>query len=99
MPEGAIAAVAVANQRETVALLDGEMQPVRPAMLWCDERGRAQVARVAESPGASYVHDVTGKPVELCPALYRILWLYDEDHEAFRRCAHLVDVQGYLNWR
>lgn len=99
MPEAAIAAVAVANQRETVALLDGEMQPVRPAMLWCDERGRAQVARVAEAPGASYVHDMTGKPVELCPALYRILWLYDEDHEAFSRCAHLVDVQGYLNWR
>lgn len=99
IPGRRIAAVAVANQRETVAFLDARMQPVRPAMLWCDERGREQVARVAEHPGAALVHRVTGKPVELCPALYRILWLHDEDRESFSRAEHLVDVQGYLNWR
>jgi len=95
----AIVAIAVANQRETVAVLDERMQPVRPALLWCDERGRAQVDRVAATLGGERVHDATGKPVELCPALYRILWLHDEERATFDRAAHFVDVQGYLNWR
>jgi len=95
----AVVAVAVANQRETVAALDARMRPIRPAMLWCDERGRVQVERVATDPGSEHVHDATGKPVELCPALYRILWLHDEERATFNRAAHFVDVQGYLNWR
>ncbi|GAC1434593.1 MAG: FGGY-family carbohydrate kinase [Chloroflexota bacterium] len=97
-PRG-IVAVAVANQRETVAALDAALRPVRPAMLWCDERGRAQVARVAADLGAERVHDRTGKPVELCPALYRILWLRDAEPASFSRARHFVDVAGYLNWR
>lgn len=95
----AIVAIAVANQRETVAVLDERMRPLRPAMVWCDERGRAQVERVAADLGGERVHDATGKPVELCPALYRILWLRDEERATFDRTAHFVDVQGYLNWR
>ena len=94
-----VVAVAVANQRETVGVLDAEMRSVRPAMLWCDERGRAQVARVAAELGARRVHERTGKPVELCPALYRLLWLRDEEPASFARARHFVDVQGYLNWR
>ena len=93
-----VAAVSMANQRETVAALDAQMQPIRPALVWSDERGREQVAQVAASPGAAFVHDATGKPVELCPALYRILWLRDEEPETYARTAHFVDVQGYLNW-
>ena len=93
-----VVAVAVANQRETVGVLDAGMRSVRPAMLWCDERGRAQVARVAAELGARRVHDRTGKPVELCPALYRMLWLRDVEPASFARASHFVDVQGYLNW-
>lgn len=93
-----VVALAIANQRETVAPLDSHMRPVRPAMLWLDERGREQVGQVAETLGAAYVHDATGKPVELCPALYRILWMRDEERALFERTARVVDVQAYLNW-
>ena len=36
-----IAGLAIANQRETIAPVDLDGDPVRPAMLWLDERARA----------------------------------------------------------
>src|SRR3954469_15379688 len=41
VPAKAVAAVAIANQRETVAVADADDRPLRPAILWLDERRKA----------------------------------------------------------
>ncbi len=37
--------------------------------------------------------------MELCPALYRILWLRDEEPASFAGDGPFVDVAAYLTWR
>lgn len=91
-----VAALAISNQRETFGLFTEDGRALRPGTTWLDERARPQVARFAESFGASRVHDITGKPSDVLPCLYRMLWFAEHEPEIFKRTARMADVHGFL---
>lgn len=91
-----IAAVALTHQRETFALLDARGQPVRPGILWLDERARPQVAALSARLGAARLHAITGKPPDPTPALYALAWLAEHEPAALRDTAQVVDVHAFL---
>ena len=88
--------MAISNQRETLAYLDAEGQSVRPAMVWLDERALAYLPRLSEQLGAQRIHQITGKPVDITPGLYRIAWMREQEPEAFARTRTFCDVQTLL---
>src|SRR4051794_12928267 len=63
-----VAAVAVANQRETVAVFDAAGRPLRPALLWLDERRKRVAGPMRDRIGADRLHGITGKPPDWAPA-------------------------------
>ena len=91
-----IAGVAVSNQRETLGLFGADGEPVRPAILWLDERSRLEVRELADKIGADRIHKITGRMPDLTPALYRILWVLKHEPEVAERTATFADVQSYL---
>jgi sugar (pentulose or hexulose) kinase len=91
-----IAGVSISNQRETVAFLDARGEEVRPAIVWLDERSRQQVEDLAARIGADVIHDITGRPVDITPVLYRVAWLKENEPRAFENTACFTDVQGFL---
>ncbi len=93
---GRIAALAIANQRETMAPLDRAGAPLRPAMLWLDERGRDYLPLLAEWFGAEELHRITGKPIDLTPTISRLAWLREREPETFARTATFAEAQAYL---
>jgi xylulokinase len=91
-----IAGISISNQRETVAFLDEGGKDNRPAMVWLDERSRKQVEELSSHIGADVIHDITGRPVDITPALYRLAWLKENEPRAFEKTRRFVDVQAYL---
>ncbi|MGN7970483.1 xylulokinase [Microbacterium sp. 22296] len=87
-----VKALSVTHQRESFALLDAHDDPVRPAMLWLDARAGEQVDRV----GTSRIHELTGKPPNPTPALYKLHWLAEHEPESLALTARIVDVHAYL---
>lgn len=94
-----VAAIAISNQRETFAPLGEDGQPVRPAIVWLDQRCEEEVAWLTDRVGAERIHQITGKPPDLAPVAYRIAWMLRNERDLFRRTAMFVDVHGYLAWR
>ncbi len=94
-----VAALAIANQRETLGFLDEAGEQVRPAIVWLDERRREDVAAVVAAIGADHLLAVTGKPPDPTPALYSMAWLRRCEPRAFARVAHFVDAHGYVAYR
>lgn len=93
-----IAGLAISNQRETMAFTDGDGRPLRPAILWLDERGRDHMEAVAQALGGDALHAATGKPVDLTPALYRLAWM--QAHEpATLAAARVLDPHAWLALR
>src|SRR3954470_1301079 len=91
-----IAALAIAHQRERFTLIDADGAPLIPAILWLDERARAEVARLSAMFGREVIRDWTGKPPDPTPALYAVAWLAAHRPETLEAAAALVDVDGFL---
>ncbi len=91
-----IAGISISNQRETVAFVDDGGQDIRPAIVWLDERSRKQVEELALNIGADIIHDITGRPSDITPVLYRLVWLKENEPQAFSNTKFFVDVQAYL---
>jgi len=94
-----VAALAIANQRETFVPLDAAGQALRPGIVWLDERCRPEVAGFAGRVGEHLIHEISGKPADVTPSIYRIAWLARHEPEILRRCARFCDVQGFLALR
>ena len=93
---GRVEALAIAHQRETVAFLDAAGEPIHPAILWLDERSRANVASLGEQIGVETIHRLTGRHPDLTPTLYKLDWMRQHKPEVFRATACFADVQCYL---
>ena len=87
-----IEAIGLTHQRESFACLDADGTPLRPAILWLDARAVKEV----EEGGSEQLHEITGKPPDTTPALYKLLWLREHEPDVLERTARVVDVHAFL---
>ena len=91
-----IEALAISNQRETVAFLDEQGEAVHPAITWLDCRARKQLDSVSRALGAENIHRITGRPPNLTTCLFVLAWMRENEPEVFHRTACFADVQTFL---
>jgi sugar (pentulose or hexulose) kinase len=94
-----IAALAISNQRETFVPLDKTGLPIRPAIVWPDERCKNEVGTFSKKIGKEKIHRITGKPVDYAPVVYRLAWMKRHETDLFRKINKICDVHTYLVWR
>ncbi|MEM0907337.1 MAG: FGGY family carbohydrate kinase [Pseudomonadota bacterium] len=92
----AVKGLSISNQRETLGVFDADGVPVRPAILWLDERSRLDVKEFAETAGAERIHAITGRIPDTTSAAYRIHWVLKKEPDVAARAATFADVQSYL---
>jgi xylulokinase len=80
-----ITALAIANQRETFVGLGMDGKPVRPAIIWLDERCKGLVDRFAATIGDDRIHQITGKPKDYAPVVYRLAWMKENEKDLFKK--------------
>jgi len=91
-----VQAIAISNQRETLAFFDADGQATHPAIVWIDERARTEVQAFADEFGADEIHRITGRHIDLTPCLYRFSWMKKHRPEIYQKTAFFVDVQAFL---
>lgn len=87
-----VEAVCLTHQRESFACLGRDGAPLRPALLWLDGRARTQIAAL----GTARVEEVSGKPADITPALYKLAWLRENEPATTDATARVVDVHAAL---
>lgn len=91
-----IKALAIANQRETFVALNIKGEPVRPAIIWLDERCKDQVDKFTKLIGEDKIHRITGKPKDYAPVVYRLAWMKEHENALFKKVFKFCDVHTYL---
>lgn len=90
--KGRIKALGITHQRESFVCTDEEGHPLRRAILWLDSRSYGEV----EEYGSERLHEITGKPPSMTPALYKLFWMRDREPELFARTSRVLDVHAFL---
>ncbi|MBV6656922.1 MAG: FGGY-family carbohydrate kinase [Devosiaceae bacterium] len=91
-----VAAVSISNQRETFGVFRDDGTPVRPAIVWLDERGYDEAERLAEQVGPETLRGICGKPIDVLLPIVRLIWLAKYEPDVFSATERYSDVHGYL---
>jgi sugar (pentulose or hexulose) kinase len=91
-----VEALAISNQRETFVPLSDNGSPLRPAIVWLDERCKQEVAAFARKIGKRKIHRISGKPPDYAPVVYRLAWMKKHEPLLFKRIHMICDVHTYL---
>jgi xylulokinase len=94
-----IAAIGISNQRETFGVFTADGTPLRPGTVWLDERARIQQKRFGERFGPERLHQISGKPLDITPCLFRMIWLNEVEPAVMARAEKMAEVHGYLTFK
>ncbi|MBI1879215.1 MAG: xylulose kinase [Chloroflexi bacterium] len=94
-----VEALCVTHQRESFVPVDKQGRPIRQAILWLDERTRAQLTYLAEKIGADKIHQISGKPLSMTPSLPKLVWLQQHEPEIVAQADKFLDVHAFLVYR
>ena len=92
------AAVAVGGQQHGMVALDGEGDPVRPALLWNDTRSAAAVEElIAEHGGAEACAEAVGSVLVASFTVTKLRWLRDHEPEHAARVERVLLPHDYVS--
>ncbi len=94
-----VAAVGLTGQMHGMTLLDASGEPLRPAILWNDQRSAAQCAAVTEQVGAEWLYRHIGSLMLPGFTAPKIRWVREHEPEVYARAAHVLLPKDYVRLR
>ena len=94
---GTPSAICMSGQMQDVIALDGDLDPLRNAILYSDNRARVEAKALARQVGARRIAEITGNPFDGSIPLSKFLWLRDHEPEVFERTrCFLISSKDYV---
>lgn len=94
-----IAGIGLTGQMHGLVLLDEEGDVIRPAILWNDQRTARQCALIHERFGRDRLIQGTGNEALTGLTLPKLLWVAENEPEAYARVAHVLLPKDYVRYR
>ncbi|MBI4790500.1 MAG: xylulokinase [Chloroflexi bacterium] len=94
-----IAAIGLTGQMHGATLLDAHGEPLRPCILWNDQRTQKQCDEITARLGAERVLQLTGNPVLTGFTAPKILWVRENEPEVYRRVAKILLPKDYARYK
>ncbi len=96
---GDVAAVGLAGQMHGAVLLDASDMPLRPAILWNDQRTAAECDEIRALVGPRRLIGITGNDALTGFTAPKLLWVRRHEPETWRRVAHVLLPKDYVRLR
>lgn len=94
-----IGALGLTGQMHGAVFLDKDDAVIRRALLWNDQRTAAQCETITERVGARRLTEIAGNPALTGFQAPKILWLRDEEPQAYARVASVLLPKDYVRLR
>ena len=94
-----IVAVGLTGQMHGATLLDAHGDPLRPCILWNDQRTQKQCDEITARVSKERVLQLTGNPVLTGFTAPKILWVRENEPEIYRRVAHILLPKDYARYK
>jgi len=90
-----VAAMSLDGSTHNAVLMDTQFRPLRPAIMWTDQRSGAQAARLDASAGAEIFRIGYQKPTPTW-TLTQLVWLGENEPGLLDRVAHVLFTKDYV---
>ena len=94
-----VGAVGLAGQMHGAVLLDDTDRPLRPAILWNDQRTAAECDEIRRLVGPERLIEVTGNDALTGFTAPKLVWVRDHEPEVWSRVAHVGLPKDFVRHR
>ena len=95
----AIACVGLSGQMHGAVLLDTHDEPLRPSIIWCDQRTEAECRWLDETIGRPRILGFTSNPALPNFTLTRLLWVRAHEPDTWSRVRRVLLPKDYVRLR
>ena len=99
VPAEEVRAVSFSGQMMGAVLVDGQGEPVRPAIIWADTRSQPQCAELLRRIPMDDAYAITGHRLNPTYSLTKLMWVRDEEPEVWRRVRLALQAKDYVAFR
>lgn len=99
VPAEQVAAVGLTGQMHGLTSLDKDGHPVRPAILWNDQRSIAQCAAITARIGEKRLYQLIGSILLPGFTAPKILWVKENEPDVYAQIAHVLLPKDYVRYR
>ncbi len=94
-----VVGIGLTGQMHGLVLLDEQLQVIRPALIWCDQRSQPQVDAVNTALGREAILRAIANPVLTGFTLPKLLWIRAHEPQSFARIRHILLPKDYIRLR
>src|SRR3954454_14082147 len=94
-----VAGIGLSGQMHGLVTLDSADRPIRPAILWNDQRTGAECVEIEERVGFDRLVALTGNRALTGFTAPKLLWLRKHEPDAYARIAHVMLPKDYVRLR
>ncbi|MEI7026844.1 xylulokinase [Paenibacillus sp. y28] len=94
--EADVAGVGLSGQMHGSVFLDVQLQVVRPALLWCDQRTAAECGWIEQTIGKEQLAAFTGNRALTGFTAPKVVWLRNHEPDNFAKVQHLMLPKDYV---
>lgn len=91
-----ITAVSFSAQMNACLPVDGAGQPLRPAMIWADQRASAEAERLIRALGREALYRRTAQPLSASHGICKMAWLKDNEPDIYGKTAKFLQAKDYV---
>ncbi len=91
--------ICVSGQMMGLVLLDAAGEPLRPAMIWSDQRASAEAAALAERFGGDAAYRITGNRIAAPYNLPKLMWVRAHEPGTYAKAVSTCMAKDYVNLR
>jgi xylulokinase len=91
----AIAAISFSGHMQGALLVDAAGTPLRPAIIWADQRAQPQADFMTQTCGADKIYQLTGNRVSPGYTAAKLLWLKTHQPDIFSQTHKVLQAKDY----
>ena len=94
-----IAAIGLTGQMHGSVLLDKNDRPLRPALLWCDQRTEKKCDEITRKIGARKLIKLVSNPAITGFTLPKLLWVRENERKVWKQVTSVLLPKDYIRLR
>ncbi len=90
-----VAAVSFSGHMQGALVVDSNGTPLRPAIIWADQRATTEADFITQSCGSDNVYRLTGNRVSAAYTAAKVLWIKNHEPGIYRRIHKILQSKDY----
>ncbi|MGL4293602.1 MAG: xylulokinase [Bacteroidales bacterium] len=99
VPAEKVAGIALSGQMMGCLLVDKNGNPLRPHMLYCDQRSFREEAFLSDKMDPDTFYRITGHRISASYSIEKLMWVKNNEPRLFADAYKMLNAKDYINYR